>query len=102
MNKDHLQQIIDNYISQFEELNGPVHKEYYKWRILKRSRLMMDEALAAPDEEFSAKLNAVKNSPRILLTAIRSLLTDLLSSRRKSRLLSVQCSEICCRQPMPI
>ena len=60
MNKDHLQQIIDNYISRFEELNGPVHMEYYKWRIMKRFRLMMDEALAAPDDEFSAKLYEAK------------------------------------------
>ena len=60
MNTDHLQQIIDNYISRFEEFNGPVHMEYYKWQIINKFRGLMDEAISASDEEFPAKLYAVK------------------------------------------
>ena len=60
MNTLHLQQIIENYIRRFEELNSPENAEYYKWQIAKRFQPMMDEALAAKDEEFPAKLYAVK------------------------------------------
>ena len=60
MNTEHLQQIIDHYLDRFEDLNGPVHMEYYKWQIAFRFRKMMDEALAAPDEQFSTMLYEVK------------------------------------------
>ena len=36
MNSNHLQQIFTNYIERFEELNNPVHREYYKWQIAKK------------------------------------------------------------------
>jgi hypothetical protein len=61
MNTEHLQQIIDHYLARFEELNGPVHMEYYKWQIAYQFKPLMDEALVGPVEEFSAKLNAAKN-----------------------------------------
>ena len=60
MNTQHLQQIINHYIDLFEELNGPVHMEYYKWQIAHDFRPMMDDALSAPDEEFADKLYQVK------------------------------------------
>ncbi len=60
MNASHLQQIIDHYIGKFDELNAPGNTEYYKWQIIHSFRHMMDEALAAPDEAFPAKLYAVK------------------------------------------
>ncbi len=60
MNRKHLQQIIDHYLSRFEELNGPVHMEYYKWQIAYRFKTLMDEALNGPIEEFPARLNVVK------------------------------------------
>lgn len=60
MNILHLQQIIENYIRRFEELNSPENAEYYKWQIAKRFQPMADEALAAKDEELPAKLYAVK------------------------------------------
>lgn len=61
MNTEHLQQIIDHYLARFEEINGPVHMEYYKWQIAYQFKPLMDEALAGPVAEFSAKLNAAKN-----------------------------------------
>ena len=60
MNYKHLQQIIDHYIDRFAEINGPGNTEYYKWQIIKQFRPMMDEALAAADADFPAKLYAVK------------------------------------------
>ena len=54
MNTEHLQQIIDHYLARFEELNGPVHMEYYKWQIAYQFKPLMDEALVGPVEEFSA------------------------------------------------
>lgn len=60
MNSNHLQQIFTNYIERFEELNNPVHREYYKWQIAKKFRPLMDDALASSAEEFPAKLSAVK------------------------------------------
>ncbi|MCR4621964.1 MAG: hypothetical protein K5663_07770 [Clostridiales bacterium] len=60
MNNQHLQQIIDNYITRFVELNAPGNEEYYKWQIIWQFRPMMDEALAAKDEDFSTKLYSVK------------------------------------------
>ena len=60
MNTQHLQQILDHYITRFAELNGSGNEEYYKWQIVQRFRPMMDEALAATDEDFPDKLYAVK------------------------------------------
>ena len=60
MNTLHLQQIIDHYLDRFDELNGPVHEEYYKWQIAFQFKKMMDDALEASDEELSDKLYEVK------------------------------------------
>ena len=60
MNDNNVQQIFAHYIEQFENINDPKNREYYKWQIAYRFRGMMDEALAAPAEELSAKLYEVK------------------------------------------
>ena len=60
MNSIHVQQIFALYIEKFEEINNTTHQEYYKWQIIKRFRNEMDAALAAPAEEFPAKLYEIK------------------------------------------
>ena len=60
MNTEHLNQIINNYLARFEEINGPVYREYYKWQIAFQFKKMMDDALSASDTEFPAKLYSVK------------------------------------------
>lgn len=60
MNDNHLQQIFSHYIDRFEEVNNTEHCEYYKWQIIKRFHSEMDKTLAAPAEEFSAKLYEMK------------------------------------------
>lgn len=60
MNKANFQQIVNHYIDSFEYTNGGESREYYKWRIAKRFRPMMDAALDASDAELPAKLYAVK------------------------------------------
>lgn len=60
MNHQHLQQIFDHYIERFEELNDHNHWEYYKWQIVNRFRREMDVVLAAPQQEFAARLMEVK------------------------------------------
>lgn len=59
MNRSHFDQIIDNYIAQFVELNTGDNNEVYKWEIAAKFRPMMDAALAADDTDFPAKLAAV-------------------------------------------
>lgn len=60
MNENHIQQIFDNYIDQFERINDHVGREYYKWQIAKRFREEMDKALDAPLDKFPEKLYEVK------------------------------------------
>lgn len=60
MNPQKFQELTDHYIAAFEMTNGPQHTEYYKWRIAKAFRPMMEEAMAASDAELSQKLYAVK------------------------------------------
>lgn len=60
MNQANFQQIVNHYIDSFEYTNGAKHQEYYKWRIAKRFRPMMDAALDATDAELPSKLYAVK------------------------------------------
>ncbi len=59
MNNTHLEQIIDNYLTRFDELNR-THEEYYKWLIACRFKDAMDEALDASDKDFPGKLLTVK------------------------------------------
>lgn len=59
MNRSHFDQIIDNYIARFVELNTGDNNEVYKWEIAAEFRPMMDAALAADDRDFPAKLAAV-------------------------------------------
>lgn len=60
MNDTHMQQIFKHYIDDFEKLNDPEHREYYKWQIVKKFRPMMEEALESTDSEISAKLYEIK------------------------------------------
>ena len=60
MNDNNVQQIFSHYIEKFEYINSPKCQEYYKWKIAKRFPSMMNEALAALSEDFSAKLYEVK------------------------------------------
>lgn len=59
MNRVHLDQIIDKYIVCFTDLNTGGHDEFYKWEIAYSFRSMLDEALAADDTNFPAKLASV-------------------------------------------
>lgn len=83
MNYQHLQEIIDHYIDLFPETNGPVHMEYYKWRIIDRFRSMMDEALAASDEEFPTKLYAVKKLTANVIDSYTQPLNGLVEFSKK-------------------
>ena len=67
MNLQKFQELTDHYIAAFEMTNGPQHTEYYKWRIAKAFRPMMEEAMAASDEELSQKLYAVKRKTANLI-----------------------------------
>lgn len=67
MNKEHLKQIINNYLDKFEDINGPVHIEYYKWQIANQFRTLMDDALNASNDEFSEKLYLAKKLTRNMI-----------------------------------
>lgn len=67
MNRDNLQQITNHYIERFGELNTPPIMEYYKWQIIRQFKPMMDAALAAPIEEFPARLEAARKLTRNLI-----------------------------------
>jgi len=60
MNDNHLQQIFANYINEFERINNPEHREYYKWQIAKRFHNEMDVALTASAEDLPSRLYALK------------------------------------------
>lgn len=83
MNQGHLQQIIDHYIERFDELNGPGHWEYYKWCVIQRFRPMLDEALAAPDDAFPAKLYAIKKFTANLIDNYTQPLNGLVEFAKK-------------------
>ena len=67
MNTEHLKHIIDNYLSRFEELNGPVHREYDKWQVAFHFKGLMDEALASTAEVLPSKLYEVKKLTQNLI-----------------------------------
>ena len=83
MNYQHLQQITDNYMNRFTELNTPPAAEYYKWRIIQVFRPMMDEALAAPDDFFPAKLYEVKKLTANLIDSYTQPLNGLVEFSKK-------------------
>ena len=60
MNKKNLQQIFANYIDRFAELNDAAHDETFKWWAAAEFRKRMDEALQAPEEEFTQALDRIK------------------------------------------
>ncbi|MCR4621822.1 MAG: hypothetical protein K5663_07030 [Clostridiales bacterium] len=83
MNTQHLQQIIDHYITRFAELNGPGNEEYYKWQIVQRFQPMMAEALAATDADFPEKLYAVKKLTSNLIDSFTQPLNGLVEFSKK-------------------
>lgn len=62
MHTENLDQIIANYIANFERLNSKEHDENYKWRIANTFKERMDKALLASDEDFANKLHELKKS----------------------------------------
>lgn len=64
MNRNHLQQIFDNYIERFEEFNSDDRtkpSEYYKWEMPIEFKSCMDKALNAEDKQvFCAQLDEIK------------------------------------------
>lgn len=59
MDYERLNQILTHYIERFDELNNNTNREYYKWEIAAQFRPMIDEALAADEASFVAKLSSV-------------------------------------------
>lgn len=66
MNEANLNRIFTNYIEKFDILNGPVHKEYFKWIVAKKFKPMMDEALSVADSDFAGKLSKIQKLTDIL------------------------------------
>ena len=60
VNKKNLQQIFANYIDRFAELNDAAHDETFKWWAAAEFKKRMDEALQAPEEEFTQALDRIK------------------------------------------
>lgn len=84
MNTQHLQQIIDNYLGRFEELNDPVHMEYYKWQIAFRFKKLMDEALETSAEAFPGKLYEVKKLTENMIDSYTQPFNGLVEFARKN------------------
>lgn len=59
MDHERLDQILAHYIERFDELNNSTNREHYKWEIAAQFRPKMDEALAADETSFAAKLSSV-------------------------------------------
>ena len=62
MNQNNFNQIANHYIEHFESINGPEHKEYYKWQIAAQFKPMMDKALESSDDAFPKALMEVKKT----------------------------------------
>jgi hypothetical protein len=62
MDKNNLQQVFEHYIENFAMVNDAEHKEYYKWQVCAEFRDLMDKAIAAPEQDFSAALYKAKVS----------------------------------------
>ncbi|MBE6792727.1 MAG: hypothetical protein E7534_04415 [Ruminococcaceae bacterium] len=74
MNKEHLQQVFDNYIRKFEWINNPEHDENYKWRIAYQFRDLIDPdaPLFAENLKKAWKLSAnlIDSSNRYCFSAL--------------------------------
>ena len=57
MDRQALQIIFSEYMRRFDELNDPLHAEYFKWIAAKKFKPAMDNALAAGSDDFAQKLN---------------------------------------------
>lgn len=60
MNNNTMNQVFSHYIENFAMINNEEHGEYYKWQICHEFPQLMDEALAAPEDEFASALYKVK------------------------------------------
>ena len=83
MNRERFQQIVDNYLARFEELNGPVHKEYYKWQIAYQFKPLMNDAIDASEKEFPTKLYAVKKLTQNLIDSYTQPFNGLVEFSKK-------------------
>ena len=55
MDRQALQIIFSEYMRRFDELNDPLHAEYFKWIAAKKFKPAMDNALAAGSDDFAQK-----------------------------------------------
>jgi hypothetical protein len=62
MDKNNLQQVFEHYIENFAMVNDAEHEEYYKWQVCAEFHDLMDKAIVAPEQEFSAALYKAKVS----------------------------------------
>jgi len=60
MNNDTINQVFAHYIENFAFVNSGDHIEYYKWQVCYEFKTLMDEALAAPSDEFAKALMKAK------------------------------------------
>ena len=60
MDRQALQIIFSEYMRRFDELNDPLHAEYFKWVAARKFKPAMDKALAANSNNFSKELYEVK------------------------------------------
>lgn len=65
MNKNQLHAMFKNYIDNFEWVKE--HEEYYKWQVCYQYKILMDEALSAPTDQFAEALYKVKDCSRNII-----------------------------------
>ena len=67
MDRQALQIIFSEYMRRFDELNDPLHAEYFKWIAAKKFKPAMDNALAAGSDDFAQKLNEARKVTSVLI-----------------------------------
>ncbi|MCD7731936.1 MAG: hypothetical protein LUH56_00645 [Oscillospiraceae bacterium] len=67
MNTNHIKQVFQNYIENFELTNNQEHKEYVKWIVTGKFHRLMDEALSKSGAEFAEALKEVKANTWIMI-----------------------------------
>lgn len=64
---DNISQVFAHYIENFVKLNDDEHEEYYKWQVCYEFPELMDNALAASDEDFATELMKARNCTRNII-----------------------------------
>lgn len=64
---DNISQVFAHYIENFSFINNDAHEEYYKWQVCYEFPMLMDQALAAPHEEFASALLKARNCTRNII-----------------------------------